>query len=247
MHPTVEGARSTGMARLMIPTLIVIDDDAPLRRALKRAMERRGFKVREHAPGATALAAIDELKPEAAIVEMRLTEGTVREVIGRLRAANPSVRILVLTGYGSVESAVAAARLGVADYLAKPADATVIEAVLSGRPRQHLASHTFLRPEQQEFNYLLAMFEHHDRNMSETARAIGMHRRTLQRILRRHGVAPTVATKDEPVNEMRRLRRLVKLWRRLLEGGDDAVADTDGAGDPALAVRGEIEPADAQS
>ena len=208
------------MTHPIAPVLILIDDDAAFRRTLKRAMERRGFAVHEFSSGAGALAAIDRLKPNMAVFEMCLANGSGLELTERLRAVCPEARILILTGYGSVETAVTAAKLGVTDYLAKPANATVIEAVLSDRPRQQLAAHTFLRPEEQEFNYLLTMFEQHDRNMSETARAIGMHRRTLQRILRRHGIAPTSAPKDEPVNEMRRLRRLVKLWKRLLEGPD---------------------------
>jgi two-component system, response regulator RegA len=200
--------------------LLIVDDDPAFRRTLKRAMERRGFEVTAEGSGDAALAAIDRGGFQTAIFEMRHQMTTGLALTERLRAVNPDARILILTGYGSVETAVAAAKLGVTDYLAKPARADVIEAVLSHQPRHTLASHTFLRPEEQEFNYLLTMFEQHDRNMSETARAIGMHRRTLQRILRRHGIAPTAAPKDEPVNELRRLRRLVKLWRRLLEGPD---------------------------
>ena len=152
-HPTTVDSRSTTMTHPIAPVLILIDDDAAFRRTLKRAMERRGFAVHEFSSGAGALAAIDRLKPNMAVFEMCLANGSGLELTERLRAVCPEARILILTGYGSVETAVTAAKLGVTDYLAKPANATVIEAVLSDRPRQQLAAHTFLRPEEQEFNY----------------------------------------------------------------------------------------------
>lgn len=208
------------MANSTDPSLVIVDDDAAFRRTLRRAMERRGFQVTDLASGSAADDTIDRTRPDAAVFELRLGHGSGLDLTRRLRALRPDARILILTGFGSVESAVAAAKIGVTDFLAKPANAIVIEAVLAARPRHYLATHTFPNPEEQELNYLLTMFEQHDRNMSETARAIGMHRRTLQRILRRHGIAPSHAVTEDPPSRMKRLKRMVKLWRRLLEGPD---------------------------
>jgi two-component system response regulator RegA len=202
------------------PSLVIVDDDAAFRRTLRRAMERRGFLVTDLPSGCAAEEALDRIRPDAAVFELRLGHGSGLDLTRRLRALRPDARILILTGFGSVESAVAAAKTGVTDFLAKPANAVVIEAVLAARPRHYLTTHTFPNPEEQELNYLLTMFEQHDRNMSETARAIGMHRRTLQRILRRHGIAPSHAVAEDPPSRLKRMKRMVKLWRRLLEGPD---------------------------
>ncbi|MEM1306719.1 MAG: hypothetical protein AAGG99_04270, partial [Pseudomonadota bacterium] len=148
---------------------------------------------------------------------------------------HPHVRCIVLTGYGNVPTAVSATKFGAADYLAKPADATAIELSLRGQLKPLQQGQTFPRPEVQEFRYLISLYEQHGRNMSETARAAGMHRRTLQRILRRHGIGPSDQVPPEERNEAPHVRRLYRLWSDLLNAPAtplyDAASDDD-APDP---------------
>jgi two-component system response regulator RegA len=205
------------MTDLQSPSLLLVDDDAVFVRTLARAMDRRGYSVTAVTTFAEGQASIAASPPAYAVFDLRLDTGNGLELLAQLHAARPDARVIILTGYGNVATAVAAAKLGVAEYLAKPTDADAIDSALRTPGRPLTPQQTFKRPDDQEFDYLLTMFERHDRNMSETARAIGMHRRTLQRILRRHGVAP--ADKSEPVSTTRRARRLFRLWRRLVDGG----------------------------
>lgn len=198
------------------PSLLVVDDDAVFARTLARAMERRGYVVSTLSSFAEARAALHRDPPQFAVFDLRLDDGSGLALLEQLTARSPTSRAIILTGYGNVATAVAAAKLGVVDYLAKPADADAIDQALRGPGRQLEPAKTFKRPDEQEFDYLMTMFERHDRNMSETARAIGMHRRTLQRILRRHGIAP--APKSETTSARKRAFRLFRLWRRLLNG-----------------------------
>lgn len=197
--------------------LLIVDDDAVFARTLARAMERRGYAVRVAASYEAGQAELATAPPAFAVFDLRLDQGSGLDLLAVLQVRRPDSRAIILTGYGNVATAVAAAKLGVTEYLAKPVDADAIDLALRSNDRSLKPDQTFKRPDEQEFDYLLTMFERHDRNMSETARAIGMHRRTLQRILRRHGVAP--AEKTDTVSRTRRTLRLYRLWRRLVDGG----------------------------
>lgn len=201
-----------------IPDLLLVDDDAVFLRTLSRAMSKRGFHVRAVASYEAGRSEVLANPPEYAVFDLRLEACSGLDLLALLHEHRPTARAIIHTSYGNMATAVAAAKLGVTDYLAKPADADAIEAALRAPGRSLEQRQTFKRPDEQEFDYLLTMFERHDRNMSETARAIGMHRRTLQRILRRHGIAP--AEKTEAVSTSRRTRRMFRLWRRLVEGGE---------------------------
>jgi two-component system, response regulator RegA len=198
-------------------TVLIADNDPVFRRTLERAMERRGHTVASVGTIAEAHHAIVKYRPSHAIVDIRFADGTVIDLLTLLRGQRPAVRAIVLTGSGSVASAVACAKAGAADYLAKPSDADSIEAAMLGGPLVS-AERIYARPDEIEFRYLLTIFEQHHRNMSETARAIGMHRRTLQRILRRRGIAPTTKAALDHPNERQRTRRLYRLWTHLLNG-----------------------------
>jgi len=164
--------------------LLLVDDDAPLRRSLTRALERRGFEVlaAEGTVEARDLAA--EHKPEFAVLDLRLAEGSGLDLVGILRTYRPEVRIVIVTGYGNIATAVAAIKAGAVDYLAKPVDADdVANALLkSGEglppPRENPMSADRVR-----WEHIQRVFEQCNRNVSETARRLNMHRRTLQRIL----------------------------------------------------------------
>ncbi len=168
-------------------TLLIVDDDEPLCQRLARAMERRGFIVRTAESVAAGVAAATELQPVFAVVDLRLADGSGLDVVKALRKYKPNARIVMLTGYGNIATAVAAVKAGAVDYLPKPVDADAVERAL-------LASDTALPPPPEDpmsadrvrWEHIQRVFEQCDRNVSETARRLKMHRRTLQRILGKH-------------------------------------------------------------
>ena len=164
--------------------LLLVDDDAPLRRSMARALERRGFQVLPAEGVAEARALAREHRPEFAVLDMRLAEGSGLDLVHTLRELRPETRIVIVTGYGNIATAVAAIKAGAVDYLAKPVDADdVANALLkSGHglppPRENPMSADRVR-----WEHIQRVFEQCNRNVSETARRLNMHRRTLQRIL----------------------------------------------------------------
>jgi two-component system response regulator RegA len=164
--------------------LLLVDDDAPLRRSMARALERRDFQVLAAEGVAEARSLAREHRPEFAVLDMRLTEGSGLDLVRTLRELRPEVRIVIVTGYGNIATAVAAIKAGAVDYLAKPVDADdVVSALLkSGHglppPRENPMSADRVR-----WEHIQRVFEQCNRNVSETARRLNMHRRTLQRIL----------------------------------------------------------------
>jgi two-component system, response regulator RegA len=165
-------------------SLLLVDDDAPLRRSMTRALERRGFHVLAAESLAEARDHAHAHKPEFAVLDMRLTEGSGLDRVRTLRELRPEIRIVIVTGYGNIATAVAAIKAGAVDYLAKPVDADdVVDALLrSGQslppPRDNPMSADRVR-----WEHIQRVFEQCNRNVSETARRLNMHRRTLQRIL----------------------------------------------------------------
>jgi two-component system response regulator RegA len=176
------GAKATALGAAR--KLLLVDDDAPLRRSMTRALERRGFQVLPAEGVAEARALAREHRPEFAVLDMRLTEGSGLDLVRTLRELRPETRIVIVTGYGNIATAVAAIKAGAVDYLAKPADADdVANALLkSGQglppPRENPMSADRVR-----WEHIQRVFEQCNRNVSETARRLNMHRRTLQRIL----------------------------------------------------------------
>jgi two-component system, response regulator RegA len=168
-------------------TLLIVDDDAPLCQRLARAMERRGFIVSTSDSVADGVAAATAHPPAFAVVDLRLGDGSGLDVVAVLRNARPGARIVVLTGYGNIATAVAAVKAGALDYLPKPADADAVERALLARegetpePPEDPMSADRVR-----WEHIQRIFELCDRNVSETARRLKMHRRTLQRILSKH-------------------------------------------------------------
>lgn len=181
---TVERARA---ARPSERRLLIVDDDRPLLTRLGRAMEQHGFEVVTAESVAEARQAIAAAAPSHALVDLRLEDGTGMEVVETLTEARPDARIVMLTGYGNLASAVSAIKAGAVDYLPKPADADQIEAALLARegslppPPEQPMSVDRLR-----WEHIQRVYEQCDRNVSETARRLRMHRRTLQRILAKH-------------------------------------------------------------
>ena len=168
-------------------TLLIVDDDQPLCQRLARAMERRAFVVTTADSVKSGIAAAKAHTPAFAVVDLRLTDGSGLDVVSALREARPNARIVMLTGYGNIATAVAAVKAGAIDYLPKPADADAVERAL-------LATEAALPPPPEDpmsadrvrWEHIQRVFEQCDRNVSETARRLKMHRRTLQRILSKH-------------------------------------------------------------
>jgi two-component system response regulator RegA len=168
-------------------SLLLVDDDAPLCQRLARAMERRGFLVATADSVATGTAAATAHPPAFAVVDLRLSDGSGLEVVKALRRARPSARIVMLTGYGNIATAVAAVKAGAVDYLPKPADADAVErALLAGDAGLPPPPEDPMSADRVRWEHIQRVFEQCDRNVSETARRLKMHRRTLQRILGKH-------------------------------------------------------------
>ncbi len=165
-------------------SLLIVDDDKPFLSRLAKAMEARGYCVRTADTLEAGKQAIRESAPAYAVVDMRLDDGNGLEVIRLLRDTRPDCRALVLTGYGNIATAVNAVKLGAVDYLSKPADAEDILAALTAsgeakpRPPENPMSADRVR-----WEHIQRVYELCNRNVSETARRLHMHRRTLQRIL----------------------------------------------------------------
>ena len=165
-------------------SLLLVDDDELFVKRLAKAMEKRGF-VPETAESVAAGKAIAMARPPAyAVVDLRLEDGNGLDVVETLRERRPDCRIVVLTGYGAIATAVAAVKAGATDYLAKPADANdVTNALLARTDSLPLPPENPMSADRVRWEHIQRVYEMCDRNVSETARRLSMHRRTLQRIL----------------------------------------------------------------
>ena len=166
------------------PSLLLVDDDEPFLKRLARAMERRGFEV-ETAESVAAGKAIATARPPAyAVIDLRLEDGNGLDVVEVLRTRRPDSRIVVLTGYGAIATAVAAVKIGATDYLSKPADANdITNALIAGEGQMPPPPENPMSADRVRWEHIQRVYELCDRNVSETARRLNMHRRTLQRIL----------------------------------------------------------------
>jgi two-component system response regulator RegA len=165
-------------------TLLLVDDDEPFLKRLAKAMEKRGFEV-ELAGSVAAGKAIATARPPAyAVVDLRLEDGNGLDVVEVLREKRPDCRVVVLTGYGAIATAVAAVKIGATDYLSKPADATdITNALLATGDGMPPPPENPMSADRVRWEHIQRVYELCDRNVSETARRLNMHRRTLQRIL----------------------------------------------------------------
>jgi two-component system response regulator RegA len=165
-------------------SLLVLDDDAPFRQRLARAMEKRGFAPVLAESVAEGLATVRSSPPAYAVVDLRLEDGNGLDVVEALREVRPDAKVVVLTGYGAIATAVAAVKIGATDYLSKPADADDVEnALLSRGDDKPPPPENPMSADRVRWEHIQRVFELCDRNVSETARRLNMHRRTLQRIL----------------------------------------------------------------
>ncbi|MBA3324110.1 MAG: ActR/PrrA/RegA family redox response regulator transcription factor [Rhodobacteraceae bacterium] len=165
-------------------SLLILDDDEPFLRRLSRAMKKRGFEVTAAETVAAGRAAATAHPPAYAVVDMRLEDGNGLDLVEMLRERRPDSRIVVLTGYGAIATAVAAVKIGAWDYLSKPADANdVTGALLASEQERPEPPANPMSADRVRWEHIQRVYELCDRNVSETARRLNMHRRTLQRIL----------------------------------------------------------------
>jgi two-component system, response regulator RegA len=166
------------------PKLLLIDDDNAFRGRLALTLERRGFQVSAVASLGEARDHLTTNAPAYAVVDMKLGDGNGLEFVPSLRAAREDMRVVILTGFGNIATAVAAIKTGAVDYLAKPADPEdIIKALIAEGDRKPAPPEEPMSADRVRWEHIQRVYELCDRNVSETARRLKMHRRTLQRIL----------------------------------------------------------------
>ena len=181
---TAAVAASPVILALADRSLLIVEDDKAFLERLARAMETRGFAVRTSDNVADAMAQISHAPPAFAVVDLRLGDGNGLDVVSALKRQRPDSRAIVLTGYGNIATAVTAVKLGAVDYLAKPADADdVVNALLATGSGKIEPPQNPMSADRVRWEHIQRIYEMCNRNVSETARRLNMHRRTLQRIL----------------------------------------------------------------
>lgn len=165
--------------------ILIIDDEEAYRERLVRAFVARGHESRGAADGAQALATVAEFVPERAVLDLRMPGAGGLAVLRELLSELPDLKVIILTGYGSIASALEAVRLGAVDYLAKPADA---DQILAAFEKPGGTSESGELPEvasldRVEWEHIQRVLTECEGNISEAARRLGLHRRTLQRKL----------------------------------------------------------------
>ena len=165
-------------------SLLIVDDDNPLRDRLARAMEKKGFQVNQAESVEKGISQARNAPPAFAVVDLRLNDGSGLEVIKEIQKLKRDSRVVMLTGYGNIPTAVAAIKAGAIDYIPKPADADDLEnALLASSESKAIPPENPMSADRVKWEHIHRVFELCNRNVSETARRLKMHRRTLQRIL----------------------------------------------------------------
>ena len=165
-------------------TLLIVEDDRPFRERLARAMEARGFTVAIAETVAQGIAQAKNSPPAFAVVDLKLDDGNGLDVVEVLHGTRPDARVVVLTGFGNIATAVAAVKYGAIDYLPKPADADdVMGALLAAPGAKPSPPENPMSADRVRWEHIQRVYELCGHNVSETARRLNMHRRTLQRIL----------------------------------------------------------------
>ncbi len=172
------------------PSLLIVDDNEIFRDRLARAFSDRGYEVRKAENYDQAIAHARDESPEWAVVDLRMPGKNGLEVVRDLLDIDEQTRIVVLTGYGSIATAIDAVKLGAINYLQKPADADDIIAAFSRgeKPPMSGSEHSYQAPSlaRAEWEHIQRVLADCDGNISETARRLDIHRRTLQRKLDRY-------------------------------------------------------------
>lgn len=170
------------------PQLLLVDDNENFRWAMQRAFEQRGYEVQVASCVPEACDLLDVWTPKYAVIDLRMPGPSGLTLIPRLKAIDPAARIVVLTGYASIVTAIEAIKLGATYYLPKPVDADAVEAAFGRSQGDHTITpcENRLSVDRLEWEHIQRVLAEHDGNISATARALSMHRRTLQRKLNKH-------------------------------------------------------------
>jgi two-component system response regulator RegA len=178
---------ATPAAKEQVPSersLLIVEDDRSFLQRLAKALEQRGFTVAIAESVADGLLQVEKSTPAFAVVDMRLADGNGLDVISALKRRRPDARGIILTGYGNIATAVNAVKMGAVDYLAKPVDADdVVAALLAIDNKKIEPPENPMSADRVRWEHIQRIYELCGRNVSETARRLNMHRRTLQRIL----------------------------------------------------------------
>ena len=165
-------------------SLLIVDDDDPFRSRLCRAMEKKGFVVKGAKTLVESVQSVKQNPPHFAVIDLRLDDGSGLDVVKELKKNKKDSRVIMLTGYGNLPTAVAAVKAGAIDYIAKPVDADDVESALLASPESKAKPpENPMSADRVKWEHIHRVFELCNRNVSETARRLKMHRRTLQRIL----------------------------------------------------------------
>ena len=184
MNEAAQMTNGAGASEGEAGSLLIVEDDRPFLQRLARAMESRGFAVSQAGSVAEGLALTRDTRFDYAVVDMRLGDGNGLDVVEALKKSSPETRSVVLTGYGNIATAVTAVKRGAVDYLAKPADADDVYNALMQSAGDHAdPPENPMSADRVRWEHIQRVYELCDRNVSETARRLNMHRRTLQRIL----------------------------------------------------------------
>jgi len=184
MRTEREEVNTQKIANFTDKSLLIVDDDNPLRDRLARAMEKKGFEVTQAESVKKGINQAKNRPPAFAVVDLRLGDGSGLEVIREIRKLKKDSRIVMLTGYGNIPTAVAAVKAGAIDYIPKPVDADDVENALLALPESKaVPPENPMSADRVKWEHIHRVFELCNRNVSETARRLKMHRRTLQRIL----------------------------------------------------------------
>lgn len=171
----------------MTQKLLIIDDDAVLISTLKRAMERRGLDVSTAMNGNEAIQELQKQPYDFATLDLKLEKESGLTILEHILSIQADLKVVILTGYASIPSTVEAIKRGAQDYLCKPASGDDIFSALTGNKSTSAGiSEKPLSVDRVEWEHIQRVMAEHDGNISATARALGMHRRTLQRKLQKH-------------------------------------------------------------
>ena len=172
------------------PHLLLVDDDTTFTRVMARAMDRRGLRVSVANSTEEGLAIARQDLPDYAVLDLKMAGDSGLVMLPKLLELDSEMRVLILTGYSSIATAVEAIKRGACNYLCKPADADdVLAALLSEHADlDSLVPDNPMSVDRLQWEHIQRVLTEHDGNISATARALGMHRRTLQRKLQKRPV-----------------------------------------------------------
>lgn len=197
--------------------LLIIDDDVPFSRVLQRAMEARGYDVCLCYTSENAIEVTNTFLPDFVLLDVNLNGSSGIALIPHIKQVRESCSVVVFTSYGTVRSAASAARQGASDYIIKPADADELDHTLRRCiNRREPLPEILSTPEDAKEAHIVGFFEKNDRKVATTARMLGLHRRTLHRILERLGLQGNGTEFASRATRIGRAKRTMRLWRNIL-------------------------------